>query len=123
MAVPHQNLLRGAKAAQNPLIVANLTPRFKLPEFTFDIRTQALVFGFVLALFALFTLLAVYLSGAGGRDRLATGSDVDRFWLGWIFWDCSNRHCRCLAGILGNEDAVYRICTTHDRVWDIVLGA
>ena len=55
--------------------------RFKLPEFSFDIRTQALVFGFALALFALFTLLAVLSPEQG----VATGWLLDKMWtaFGW----------------------------------------
>ncbi|MEM9775428.1 MAG: hypothetical protein AAF902_12675, partial [Chloroflexota bacterium] len=56
-------------------------PRFKLPEFTFDIRTQAMVIGFVLALFSLFTLLAVLSPEQG----VATGWLLDQMWtaFGW----------------------------------------
>lgn len=56
-------------------------PRFKLPEFTFDIRSQAMVIGFVLALFSLFTLLAVLSPEQG----VATGWLLDQMWsaFGW----------------------------------------
>ncbi|MEM8856858.1 MAG: DNA translocase FtsK [Chloroflexota bacterium] len=56
-------------------------PRFKLPEFTFDLRTQAMVVGFVLALFSLFTLLAVLSPEQG----VATGWLLDQMWtaFGW----------------------------------------
>jgi S-DNA-T family DNA segregation ATPase FtsK/SpoIIIE len=55
--------------------------RFKLPEFNFDIRNQALIFGAVLALFSLFTLLAILSPEQG----VATGWLLDKMWtaFGW----------------------------------------